>query len=94
MIIETACKLDLSVDTGIIYPLSKCCKASAKGSGNGIVCRACYRPLPDRFGMAADNWVDLSDLLQAFSCPCPDDCAQTVWHQIEESDEAWFELAK
>lgn len=42
----------LAVDheVGIAYPLTTCCEATAKGSGDAIVCRACYVEVPDAFG--------------------------------------------
>lgn len=42
----------LAVDheVGIAFPLTPCCEASAKGSGDGIVCRACYAWVPESFG--------------------------------------------
>jgi hypothetical protein len=36
---------------GIIYPLTSCCEASAKGAEEGIICRSCYRPVSDVFGL-------------------------------------------
>ena len=36
----------------LIYPVTACCNADAKGSGTGVVCRGCYAPLPDEYGMA------------------------------------------
>lgn len=38
------------LEVGIVYPLTACCGASAKGSGSGVVCRACYRPVPATLG--------------------------------------------
>ena len=35
----------------IVYPLTPCCNASAKGSEGGIVCRKCYHEVPPGFGM-------------------------------------------
>lgn len=40
---------------GIIAPLTECCRASAKGSGNvasGVCCRACYAELDPMMGAA------------------------------------------
>ena len=34
-----------------IYPLTKCCQASAKGSDDCVVCRKCYREVDPIFGM-------------------------------------------
>lgn len=36
---------------GVIYPLTWCCEASAKGAEDGIVCRRCFNPIPDDFGI-------------------------------------------
>lgn len=55
----------LAVNAGIVFYLSPCCSASATGSGNGVACRACYRPIADALGMgwlasddaAWDRWV-------------------------------------
>lgn len=43
---------------GIIYPLTVCCQASAKGSMDSIVCRKCYREVDSCFGAAwrKDEW--------------------------------------
>lgn len=41
---------------GIVYLLTQCCRASAKGSSNvasGVVCRACYREISGWSGWAA-----------------------------------------
>jgi hypothetical protein len=35
-----------------IYPLTKCCQATAKGSDGCVVCRKCYREVDPIFGMA------------------------------------------
>lgn len=38
-----------SDELDLLYPLTNCCGASAKGSANvesGVVCRACYREIP------------------------------------------------
>jgi hypothetical protein len=47
---------------GIAYYLTACCQASGKGGADGVICRACYRPVADTFGMGwlvtdADAWV-------------------------------------
>lgn len=41
-------------DSSMVYPLTGCCKASAKGLENYVGCRACYQPIPDGMGMA---WI-------------------------------------
>lgn len=45
----------LSPEMPIVYRLTECCGASAKGSSSGpyVVCRACYKRLPDVMG---DAW--------------------------------------
>jgi hypothetical protein len=45
---------DIAVSGGIVYLLTRCCGASSKGAGDGVVCRACYRALPDMWG-----WGDM-----------------------------------
>lgn len=35
---------------GMRYYLTECCGASAKGGGAGVICRACYRPIPHALG--------------------------------------------
>lgn len=32
---------------GLVYCLTPCCNASDKGVEDGVVCRACYGPIPD-----------------------------------------------
>ena len=58
--VKVLCVLDQDVRLanadGMLYLLTACCKASAKGSGDGVVCRACYRPIPDWMG-----WATLTD---------------------------------
>lgn len=43
----------IACDYGIIYPLTPCCRASGKGGEWGVMCRACYAPLPIMFGDCA-----------------------------------------
>lgn len=43
---------ELRVADGIVYLLTTCCGASAKGGEHGVICRACYAPIDERFGMA------------------------------------------
>jgi hypothetical protein len=40
----------------MLYVLTTCCQASAKGGEHGAVCRACHRQIPDVCG-----WADMSD---------------------------------
>lgn len=46
-----AAQVVADLETGVVYQLTACCGASAKGSGTGVVCRACYRPVPSTLGM-------------------------------------------
>lgn len=63
---------DVVVMDGIVYLLTRCCGASAKGSANsptGVCCRACYAPLPESAGWAAmvddeDGPARLAELLR------------------------------
>lgn len=36
---------------GVIYPVTDCCKASAKGTDGGTCCRSCYNEVDSLFGM-------------------------------------------
>jgi hypothetical protein len=58
---------DFGFHDPIYYPLTRCCHASGKGSENsptGIVCRACYAPVPAAFGAA---WVGVEALTQGLA---------------------------
>lgn len=49
-------KVALAPDVRLVYPLTDCCAASGKGSGDvmsGVVCRSCYREVPPLFGDCA-----------------------------------------
>jgi len=35
----------LAISMGLVYPLTACCGASAKGGEHGIICRKCYSPI-------------------------------------------------
>ena len=50
--IADAAGIALVVSDGLVYPLSECCGASAKGSSSptGVVCRKCYNTLPEIMG--------------------------------------------
>ena len=57
--VTTTTMPDLSIDggtfaacDGIVYFLTDCCKASAKGTERGTCCRSCYRLIDERLGMA------------------------------------------
>lgn len=61
----------LSVDpeVGMVYYRTECCGASATGSGDGVACRACYRPVSDELGrawMVADeaSWAAYAERLR------------------------------
>lgn len=56
----------LAVADGMLYPLTECCGASATGSGSGVACRACYRPVADALG-----WCTMLD--------APDAEASLAW---------------
>jgi hypothetical protein len=43
---------------GMRYFLTDCCQASAKGSMDAVVCRACYREVDDAYGGAYDERFD------------------------------------
>lgn len=53
----------LAVCDGIVYYLTPCCQASAKGGWEGTICRACYEPLPDEYGWAC-LWQDFATELE------------------------------
>lgn len=64
------------LEVGVVYPLTACCGASAKGAADGVVCRGCYRSLPDAMGM---GWTlaEAADMLRCNDCGdlanwCPD----------------------
>jgi hypothetical protein len=42
----------IATDGSLVYFLTRCCKASAKGGQYGTICRACYSPIDERLGMA------------------------------------------
>lgn len=45
--------VSLAESDEIIYYLTACCNASAKGGQYGVICRACHNPVPDWMGDAA-----------------------------------------
>ena len=65
MVITTSESRDLALNAtfahadGVVYYLTACCGASAKGAEKGTVCRACYTLIDSRLGMAwaADEFV-------------------------------------
>lgn len=62
-------------ETGVIYALTDCCRASGKGSMIGnqsvVTCRACGKKVLDRFGYAAlrDSTTLVTDLRRLLK-PC------------------------
>ena len=44
-------------DGGMQYAVTPCCGATGKGSGDGVVCRSCYREVADYFGGFAEVTV-------------------------------------
>lgn len=58
----------LALSDGIVYRLTPCCEASSKGSGDGVVCRACYQPLDTKYGEA---WLEADSPLAIFDPPKP-----------------------
>ncbi len=43
---------------GFRYYLTNCCFASATGSGDGVVCRECHKPVSSEFGGEPDAVVE------------------------------------
>jgi hypothetical protein len=45
---------------GVIYPVTDCCQATAKGTSWGICCRSCYNEVDSLFGMGWDQaeWAE------------------------------------
>jgi len=59
----------LVAQDGIVYYLTDCCKASGKGGQHGVICRSCYRPVSDVYGMgwmASDEqaWLNYAEMLR------------------------------
>ena len=72
----------------MVYLLTSCCGASAKGSGAGTVCRGCYKPIADAMGWAAMSddagvLAALIGVMWAMGCPCPSDCADLALSAVE-----------
>lgn len=45
-------------ETGLVYRLTPCCAASAKGTTKGVVCRGCYKKISNFYceaGCATDR---------------------------------------
>lgn len=77
---KTACGFTLALSHGIVYPLTPCCEASAKGNV-GVTCRECGQAVDDRYGDASpEYWLGLSRMMMRLGCPTPEDCAtHTLW---------------
>lgn len=90
-IITTDCGVSFAVDGTLIYPLTGCCQASAKGVDGGIACRSCYEDVPFAMGDCA-NVADRDDvqgmvrrvLIDEPGAECVDAeaCAEKVWATI------------
>lgn len=81
----TICKVQLAAGDGMVWPLTGCCGASGKGAGAGVVCRGCYRPVKDGYGMAATDLPGVAAMVAVLGgCPCPDECAREAWWQLTE----------
>lgn len=88
----TPCGVNLIATTieGVTYtfPTTECCGASATGSGDEIVCKACFEPVPDVYGGAmavtgTDTPTNTLPLIMAYAgCPIPEDCAAEALYQI------------
>lgn len=62
--VEGLGQVAVDLELGLVYPLTSCCGASAKGSGSGVVCRACYHAVPSSMGM---GW-SLDEAADALFC--------------------------
>ncbi|MGA0848624.1 MAG: hypothetical protein ACO3RX_01615 [Chthoniobacterales bacterium] len=51
---------------GLVYPVTPCCRATAKGGEYGIICRACYQPIDEFFGLCFDEDEYLSGEVAGF----------------------------
>lgn len=58
----TAGRIVWDEETGLVYLLTPCCHASAKGTTRGIVCRGCYAPVGMRY---ADGTIATSQVAAA-----------------------------
>lgn len=73
----TLCGIHAAYADGVAYPLTACCQASGKGGATGVICRACYQPVPSVMG------GDLYGAILAAGCPCPDACLAHTIYQLE-----------
>lgn len=82
---STSARVAYDATSGTVYLLTACCAASGKGgqSPTGVVCRACYQPVPGVHGDCATldeatAWV--TRVMTTLACPCPQECAEhIVW---------------
>jgi hypothetical protein len=65
---------------GMVYLLTPCCVASGKGGESGVICRACHRPVDDRYGWATmASWGKMAeDALAEILEPVLEDHAATI----------------
>lgn len=76
---------------GVVYLLTQCCKASAKGSGSvasGVMCRACHAELDESAGwgaLAADEDGSGQAQLAALLRPSVEQFAEQVARLVFES---------
>lgn len=80
----------IDVEMGMAYPLTDCCKAFGKGSGDGVVCRACYAPVDDRFGQAAEFGPTFTEQVARMMPKCENviddyDCAADLSWELEST---------
>ena len=80
-------------ESGMFWPLTPCCQASAKGSGSGVVCRACFAEVPEVLGLGAmlsEGEAAVAAMVEAvqekMGCPVPASCSvHTVWTLLSSS---------
>lgn len=78
--VTTICGVTVAHDD-VAYVLTPCCGASGKGGAAGIVCRACYRPVADLYGMS--GWRAIEKAVTAAGCPCVVECVDYTLSQLE-----------
>ena len=79
---RTVCGVTAAMADGVVYALTPCCGASAKGSAHGVVCRACYAPIPSVYG------ADLLGVLEHAGCPRPRECEMYTIGVLAQNEEA------
>lgn len=98
MTTTTRCGVTLAETDSMIYPLTPCCGATTKGSVAGdtpvMVCRACYKEVPDALDCFAESdrplallpeVIALVSATQGKRCPCPQECAAESLYQLREA---------